>query len=84
MTGYNLPPGVSEWMIPGNRPEDAAYEAWAESVLEKAEEFKVGPLWMEDLIDGAEATWKLLEWVKDDGEKRGWDDARAEVERPES
>ena len=26
----NLPPGVTESMIPGNRPEDAALEAWHE------------------------------------------------------
>ena len=24
----NLPPGVTESMIPGNRPEDAAFESW--------------------------------------------------------
>lgn len=30
----NLPPGVSENMIPGNRPEDAAWEFFHESVDE--------------------------------------------------
>jgi hypothetical protein len=34
MTGWNLPPGVTESMIPGNRPEDIAWEkAW--ETLEK-------------------------------------------------
>ena len=27
----NLPPGVRESDIPGNRPQDLAYERWAES-----------------------------------------------------
>lgn len=34
----NLPPGVTESMIPGNRPEDADFEAWhdaKEAELEK-------------------------------------------------
>ena len=34
----NLPPGVTESMIPGNRPEDAAFETWhdaKETELEK-------------------------------------------------
>jgi hypothetical protein len=29
----NLPPGVSVWMIPGNRPEDEAWETFAEQFL---------------------------------------------------
>ena len=31
MTGYNLPPGVTEGMIPGNRPEDEAWERYWDS-----------------------------------------------------
>ena len=31
--GYHYPPGVQEWMIPGNRPEDE----WAELVTEELE-----------------------------------------------
>ena len=30
MSGYNLPPGVTESMIPGNRPEDELAERLAE------------------------------------------------------
>ena len=26
MIGSNLPPGVDEWDLPGNRPEDAAWD----------------------------------------------------------
>lgn len=29
----NLPPGVTENMIPGNRPEDIRYDAYIEDVL---------------------------------------------------
>jgi hypothetical protein len=36
MTGFNLPPGVSESMIPGNRPEDEAYEKLHQVVYEVA------------------------------------------------
>jgi hypothetical protein len=32
MTTSNLPPGVESHMIPGNRPEDVAYEKLAEEV----------------------------------------------------
>ena len=31
----NLPPGVTESMIPGNRPEDEAWETFLETVDEK-------------------------------------------------
>lgn len=34
----NLPPGVTVGMIPGNRPEDAAWEAAEEWALEKLSE----------------------------------------------
>ena len=37
MTGFNLPPGCSVSDIPGNRPEDIAYEAfwtWVEEHLQ--------------------------------------------------
>lgn len=36
MTGFNLPPGVSVNMIPGNRPEDLADEAFWEKLYELA------------------------------------------------
>lgn len=31
MTGYNLPPGVTDSMLPGNRPEDEAWEYYCET-----------------------------------------------------
>ena len=31
MSGFNLPPGVTDSMIPGNRPEDVAWEKFIES-----------------------------------------------------
>jgi len=36
MSGYNLPPGVTENMIPGNRPEDVRREEIEERVWEDA------------------------------------------------
>jgi len=32
MTGWNMPPGVNENDIPGNRPEDAAWERFIEAL----------------------------------------------------
>jgi len=32
MYGSNLPPGCSEWHIPGNRPEDVAWERMFEKI----------------------------------------------------
>lgn len=29
----NLPPGVTESMIPGNRPEDVMFEKWLDSEI---------------------------------------------------
>lgn len=34
MTPSNLPPGVTEGMIPGNRPEDAEWEALIDQIYE--------------------------------------------------
>ena len=34
MTGWNLPPGCEEYMIPGNRPEDIAWDKFIENNLE--------------------------------------------------
>lgn len=38
----NLPPGVSESMIPGNRPEDAMEEKFWDLLIEKAEQAGIG------------------------------------------
>jgi hypothetical protein len=34
MTGWNLPPGVTEGMLPGNRPADEAAERLHEALIE--------------------------------------------------
>lgn len=34
MTGYNLPPGCNESDLPGNRPEDIAWEAYTNGRLQ--------------------------------------------------
>lgn len=56
----NLPPGVTENMIPGNRPADVAYENLCEAVgdlvgSEFAEGDKFEPLcqWISDRLDDA-------------------------------
>ena len=37
MGASNLPPGVTESMIPGNRPEDEAWDKFADVFMEKTE-----------------------------------------------
>lgn len=37
MSGYNLPPGVRVSDIPGNTPDDEAFEAWCETCDETNE-----------------------------------------------
>lgn len=37
MTGYNLPPGVNECDLPGNRPIDILWEREAEKFCENCE-----------------------------------------------
>lgn len=41
MTGWNLPPGVSENMIPGNRPEDALEDEFWDHLINKVEDAKL-------------------------------------------
>ena len=43
----NLPPGVTEGMLPGNRPEDMAWDEAMEKINEMAIEAKISP---EDLV----------------------------------
>ena len=44
MTGFNMPPGCSPSMIPGNRPEDLAYEAAWEWVEEQLKDLSLDEL----------------------------------------
>jgi len=41
MMESNLPPGVTEGMIPGNRPEDAEWEEFYEKLPEMLEDLSV-------------------------------------------
>lgn len=45
MTPSNLPPGVTENMIPGNRPEDIIFEAYFEEILDNL------PEWVSEELD---------------------------------
>ena len=37
----NLPPGVTDSMLPGNRPEDIWFENFVDALYEKIDEVKV-------------------------------------------
>jgi len=53
LSGSNLPPGVSENMIPGNRPEDAAYEKfWDELYTKFVKEYPGNQEELDKLMDG--------------------------------
>src|SRR5262245_66174836 len=49
MTGWNMPPGVNEWDIPGNRPEDVMEERFWSEFEDKLEEKGI------DVPDGTQA-----------------------------
>jgi hypothetical protein len=78
MTGYNLPPGCNTSDIPGNRPEDAAEEAFWDAFTARCEEegIDMAP------IDPDSSTAKLITIARDlglnEGFGQGRDDARAE------
>ena len=41
MTGYNLPPGVTEEMLPGNRPEDIEWDEFHEWIDDIAVQYDI-------------------------------------------
>lgn len=51
MYGSNLPPGVTESMIPGNRPEDLAEEEFVDWMLDRFYEEKFDIDDMYDVIE---------------------------------
>lgn len=82
MSGSNLPPGVSENMIPGNRPEDGDDEAFWELFLTKLGELGITsiaipvgtiPPWMkiDDLCESEEFV-KVVQLARDMGHLHGF------------
>jgi len=53
----NYPPGVTSGMIPGNRPEDAAWEVFTDDAVRDIEQAPAGILLHSDEID------EFLEWL---------------------
>jgi hypothetical protein len=93
MSSSNLPPGVSEHMIPGNRPEDIAEEEFWETL---DNEFlnqwpllaaALQPVWDGDDRDMIEAIFHYAEMARDLGYKRGFGEGKMEeqmAQEPES
>jgi hypothetical protein len=77
----NLPPGVTESMIPGNRPEDLAEEAFWDALFTKLLEagFTQSAI---DAIDEQTSplSWKAIEIARDLGHAAGYNDGKAEAE----
>lgn len=76
MGGSNLPPGVSESMIPGNRPEDLAEEEFCEKLAEAL----LKKDWrQEDIDDLFESDrYQAITETRDLGYVRGFNEGRAE------
>lgn len=75
MSGWNLPPGVSVGMIPGNRPEDDEAEAFWQALY--------GRLTPEQgaLLDSAPGEWEaLIEIVRDVAYEAGRAAEKADTE----
>jgi hypothetical protein len=76
MTGSNLPPGVSESMIPGNRPEDIAEEEfWENLESELQERYKLD---VEDEYWDADWFRTTVLMARELGEKYGFHEGMAE------
>ena len=83
MGGSNLPPGVSDHMIPGNRPEDLAEEEFWEKLAEKvAEQHPKSWDLLEKLFDSDhevdEAIVNYARVARDLGYIRGFNEGKAE------
>jgi hypothetical protein len=74
----NLPPGVSENMIPGNRPEDEADEGFWVAVLTQLEKMNLGNF-VNDLAEDSEV-WKMVVIVRELAYQAGFNEGRAEGE----
>jgi len=76
MSSWNMPPGVTTNMIPGNRPEDLAEEEFWDKLTGKLmEELK-----MEELEDFDPFTEKAIEIARDLGYQRGFNEGSADAE----
>ena len=65
----NLPPGVTESMIPGNRPEDMARESAEEKLLDALSAENLTPFEYEIVREvGIKAVRAFREWLGKEGE----------------
>lgn len=81
----NLPPGVSEGMIPGNRPEELAYEEWWNKFEAKvdASDFSIpSDIWDSEWFVSAIDLAKDMGY--DDGFSEGEMNERYRSDEPES
>lgn len=67
----NLPPGVTDSMIPGNRPEDIEYDAFWEAVTNKAHELGLGEVWP-DAWPEDERIIQLIDWISGEAYTKGY------------
>lgn len=75
----NLPPGVTESMIPGNRPEDIAYEELWERVYDKAYEVGLVTDASNDLLE-SEPFIQLIDWLSGHAYQKGYTAGAADAQ----
>ena len=83
MGGSNLPPGVTESMIPGNRPEDIAEEEFWDVLDERfAKKHKSLSRQIHALMEASHSGMipKYAAMARDIGYERGFAEGRAEAE----
>lgn len=60
MSSSNLPPGVTESMIPGNTPEDHEWESMAETIGKIADDNSLTPTDILDIVAMGLGAWKAV------------------------
>lgn len=74
---YNMPPGVTTSMIPGNRPEDEAEERFWQTLEERCDAEELNS-------DVPDELTRVIEIARDIGYDLGVIDARADAELAEA
>jgi len=78
----NLPPGVSESMIPGNRPEDIAYEKFWDELVKKFNDENPEHSKLFDKLwdDNDEIITKLVDLAVEMASAQAYNEARNDLE----
>jgi len=87
MTGWNMPPGVNEWDIPGNRPEDVMEEHfWTAFEHKLAEENIEVPDGENDSFDAWNSDWfiRAVDMARNMGYNLGYAQGEGDAQMAEA